>query len=146
MISIQSPEVRKRIDAWQSELRDITKDETVLLVPMVAIDVNLSLEEIAEVVIYATGVEYEELCSKTRKRWITLARHLVCWFGYKRHHISWKDIGQYLGGRDHTSAMHGSDCVKDHLDAHDPATVQLVEKIGQYLEDLKKIKAKGETN
>lgn len=144
MINIQSPEVRARIAGWQSELRDMTKDETVKLVPVVATDINLSLEEIAEVVIYATGVEYEDLCSKSRKRGITLARHLVCWFGYKRHHISWKDIGLYLGGRDHTSAMNGSDCIKDHLDAHDPSTVQLVEKIGQYLKELKKIKAKGE--
>jgi len=138
MISIQSPEVKDRIAGWQSELRAITGDDTVKLIPASHPEINLSLEEIVEVVVYATSVEYNKLCSRNRTRGITLARHLVCWFGYKRHHISWRDIGEYLGGRDHSSAMHGRDCIKNLLDIHDPATVQYVEKIGQYLEELKK--------
>lgn len=146
MISIQSPEVRERIAGWQTELRDMTKDETVKLVPVVASEVNLSLVQIAETVIFVTGIEYHRLCSKSRKREIVLARFLVCYLSYKKNHISWKDIGEYLGGRDHTSAMHGHKAITDFLDAGDSATVRYVEEIGVYLGELKKRIANGETN
>lgn len=144
MISIQSPEVKQRIASWQSELRGITGDETIKLVPTSNPEVILSLEDITEVVVYATGVPYEKICSKTRKRGIVLARHLVCYFAYKKNVISWREIGLYLGGRDHTSAMNGHSNIKDYLETGDKATVQFVGMISQYLEELKIRIAKAE--
>lgn len=140
MLSIQSPEVKTRIASWESELRSMTGDETIKLMPAGLPEQNLTLEEIAEIVMYVTDVEYNQLVGKSRKRHIILARHLVCYFGYKRHVFSWKDVGTYLGNRDHTTAMAGRNSIQDLLDAGDLATVNAVSQVGTYLSEVKKRK------
>lgn len=142
MLSIQGPEVKTRIASWESELRSMTGDDTVKLLPAGLPEQNLTLEEIAEIVMHVTGVEYTKLVGKSRKRHIILARHLVCYYGYKRHVFSWKDVGVYLGNRDHTTAMAGKASIQDLLDAGDLATVNAVSQVSTYLEEVKKRKGR----
>ncbi|QHL90681.1 hypothetical protein GVO57_07340 [Sphingomonas changnyeongensis] len=53
----------------------------------------------------ATGVPAAKLVGAGRDRTTARARHLVCWVARKAHAISLQDIGQALGGRDHTTII-----------------------------------------
>lgn len=137
MISIQSPEVRERIAGWQSELRKMTKDETVQLHATRKSEVRLTLEQVGEIVLHVTGIPYEELQVPNRKRTIAHTRQLIAYFARNVCGTSWRVIGEYIGGKDHTTAMHGYKCISDLLETENPATITAVSKINLYLDEVR---------
>lgn len=74
-------------------------------------------------------IDWEQLTLKTRKRDIVLARQLYCWFAYSWVKINYKAIGEIVGGRDHTTAIHSCQTVKDLLDIKDPKMTHYHQRI-----------------
>lgn len=137
-MSIQSAEVKQRIAGWQSELREMTKDETVKLYAAKTEDVSLSIEQIGEIVLHVTGVSYKQVIAPSRSRNIVQSRHLIAYFARNVCGTSWRLIGEYIGGRDHTTAMHGHKSISDLLECGDQATITSVTQINVYLEEVRK--------
>lgn len=75
----------------------------------------------------------EVLASKTRKREITLFRHLFCYFMSKRSHHSLSAIGSFIGNRDHTTVIHSVRTVEDLLSIHDPIITEIRDNIRSLL-------------
>lgn len=137
MITIQSPEIQERVAGWETELKAITNDDTIRLMVTREPDISFTLEEIAKVVMHVTGVPYEKVVSKIRRRNLVQTRHLISYYARKVSNVQWLVIGHYLGGRDHTTAIHGYNAVVDLLDCGDAWTVKAVGMINQYLEEIK---------
>lgn len=79
----------------------------------------LSIENITKIVTAHTGVLKEEITSPIRKRDLTYVRH-ICMFLSKRYiDTSLKDIGEYFGGRDHTTVIHAHTAIKDSMDTNE---------------------------
>lgn len=60
----------------------------------------------------------EELCGKSRKKEIVQPRQIAMYLLRKENNASFPTIGEYFGGRDHTTAMHACDKIEKMLE-HD---------------------------
>ena len=56
-----------------------------------------------------------DLCSKSRNKHITFTRHIAMYFMKQLTDKSLRDIGHFLGGRDHTTVVHALDKIERHV-------------------------------
>jgi chromosomal replication initiator protein len=74
--------------------------------------------------------ELAQLCSKDRNKDIAFARHMAMYLMKKLTNKSFREIGDFLGGRDHTTVMHALDKIEKHLQK-DEEFSRTVKKIEQ---------------
>lgn len=72
------------------------------------------------------GVTHEVLKKKNRLRERVIARHLICYFLRKYTNTTLFDVGQLIGGRDHTTVIHGVRTVTDFLHIKDGEFLKMV--------------------
>lgn len=65
-----------------------------------------------------TGVSVKDLCGHSRKRPIARARQLAMW-QLRRQGIPLTAIGAILGGRDHTTVIHGIKTINRLMEKQD---------------------------
>jgi len=68
---------------------------------------------IAEAIEKVTGVSITMLAHKTRRLPVALARHIYCYQMRDKTTLSLKEIGQTLGGRDHTTVLNSVNVYHD---------------------------------
>lgn len=56
-----------------------------------------------------------DLCGNSRKKELVTARHITAYLLLTQIDIPLKEVGQFLGGRDHTSIMHARDKVSSDM-------------------------------
>ncbi len=74
------------------------------------------------------GVKTGDLCGKGRQKEIVLARHITAYLLLTEIKLPLKQVGQILGGRDHTSIMHARDKIHTQLSTNPPVR-QLINQI-----------------
>jgi chromosomal replication initiator protein len=79
---------------------------------------KLSLESILESSAAYFGVSVEELTGRNRSARIALQRQIVMYVMREETEASLPQIGQALGGRDHTTIMHGCEKVAAEMDGN----------------------------
>lgn len=67
----------------------------------------MSLDTLARRICRVFGVSRTELLSERRGKQIVFARHAFCYWAVRRSVRSMPQIGRWLGGRDHTTILHG---------------------------------------
>jgi chromosomal replication initiator protein len=75
--------------------------------------------EIVEQVAEDFGVTVERILGRERSRQVTLPRQVAMYLLREEANISLPQIGETLGGRDHTTVMYGCDKVSDMLERDD---------------------------
>jgi chromosomal replication initiator protein len=80
---------------------------------------NLEPEQIVQAVAEAFDLSLERLLGRDRAREVALPRQIAMYLLRKETSISLPQIGQVLGGRDHTTIMYGCDKVTDLLERDD---------------------------
>lgn len=55
----------------------------------------------------AYGVTVEQICGPSRKRAVAWPRQELMWVLYKTGRYSMPQIARFIGGRDHTTVLHG---------------------------------------
>lgn len=88
---------------------------------------KLTLETILEVAASYFGIPTAELVGRNRSARVALARHIIMFVMREELGASLPQIGQILGGRDHTTVMHGCEKVASQLSG-DP---ELARTIGE---------------
>jgi len=137
MIPITDLSVRQMIQTWETELRQFTGIQAVSLTATYPQPFAISLEEMAEVICHVTQVPFQSLKSKNRKRPIVLGRHLLCYHGRQTCRVTYREIGDFIGGRDHTTAIHGEQTIKDLMATNDADVIRAMTKINVYLGELR---------
>jgi chromosomal replication initiator protein len=66
------------------------------------------------------GVSVEELQGKSRQKAIVAPRHLAMYLLREDARLSYPQIGVLLGGRDHTSVLHGCDKISQQIAKNEP--------------------------
>lgn len=94
------------------------------------IDTEVSIDYLQKVVSEHYNVSLEDLKSKTRKKEVVIARHVAMYLAKQYTNHSLKSIGQYCGGRDHSTVIHALQSVNDMLTT--------VPRFKSSLEDLKR--------
>ncbi|MGB9521246.1 MAG: chromosomal replication initiator protein DnaA [Anaerolineales bacterium] len=79
------------------------------------IDPQTVIQKVAE----TFGVTIERLLSTERSREVALPRQIAMYLLHKDANMSLPQIGNALGGRDHTTVLYGCEKVKDLLEADD---------------------------
>jgi chromosomal replication initiator protein len=75
----------------------------------------VDFESIVKVVNKNYGSTMAELCSKTRNKHVTFTRHVAMYFMKQLTEKSLRDIGHFLGGRDHTTVVHALDKIERQI-------------------------------
>ncbi len=88
---------------------------------------KLTLDSILESAAAYFGISAEELIGRNRSARIALQRQLVMYIMREETDASLPQIGQALGGRDHTTIIHGCDKVSTELDGNQDLNRQLNE-------------------
>lgn len=73
-------------------------------------------------------INWERIKSKSRKREICYPREICYYILYKYTTLSANSIGKMIGGRDHTSVLHGKNRLKDLMDT-EPAVRHEVKEL-----------------
>ena len=79
------------------------------LVEVAARQPSLTLEQVIEVVAGHFGMDVKALTGRSRAREVALPRQVAMFLARRETSASLPQIGQALGGRDHTTVMHGCD-------------------------------------
>lgn len=79
------------------------------------IDSEMSLEYLYKVVTEHFNIPLESIKSKTRKKEIVIARQVAMYVAKQYTNYSLKSIGEYCGGRDHSTVIHAIQSVNDML-------------------------------
>lgn len=83
---------------------------------------------ITEAIEKVTGVPRSMLAHKTRRLPVALARHIYCYQMRDKTTLSLKEIGQTLGGRDHTTVLNSVN-VYHNLNETDDSFFELSNRI-----------------
>ena len=75
----------------------------------------------------AFGISVDQILARDRSRQIALPRQYAMYLLREETPISLSQIGEVLGGRDHTTVMYGCDKVADLLESDDRLRRQVVD-------------------
>lgn len=81
---------------------------------------RLFIEDVVDLVCEHFDIPIALIKGKAQRTTIADARHTVCYLCAMNCDVSLGDIGRYLGGRDHTTIMHGRDKIRAFLKNNDP--------------------------
>jgi chromosomal replication initiator protein len=89
------------------------------LIDLVPDPKSLEPEQIIQTVAQAFGITQELMLARDRSRKVALPRQVAMYLLREEAQISLPQIGEVLGGRDHTTVMYGCDKIADLLDQDD---------------------------
>jgi chromosomal replication initiator protein len=84
-------------------------------------------DEIIRKVAETFGISIEQILGRDRSRYIALPRQIAMYILRQEANISLPQIGEALGGRDHTTIMYGCDKVADLLERDDRIRRQVLD-------------------
>jgi chromosomal replication initiator protein len=84
-------------------------------------------DEVVRKVADVFGVTIERMLGRDRSREVALPRQIAMFLMREEANISLPQIGEALGGRDHTTVMYGCEKIADLLERDDRLRRQVVE-------------------
>lgn len=78
------------------------------------------------------NIKMSELTGPRRKRELVIPRQITMYLLYEECHIPYESIGRILGGRDHTTILHGVEKIRQNLQ-RDSETQRMVMEVKQAL-------------
>ncbi len=99
-------------------------------------DVEVNVDYLQKAVAQHYKVAQEQLKSKSRKREVVIARQTAMYLSKQHTHHSLKSIGNYFGGRDHTTVVHAVRTINNLLDT-DNTFRRSFESLQQKIKNLK---------
>lgn len=79
----------------------------------------MDLEYVIQIVADYFNVDVEELCGPSRRKHIAHARQVAMYLGREETDSSLAQIGEVLGGRDHSTILYGHDKVEEEIEVND---------------------------
>jgi len=95
---------------------------------LVSADSKLTPRHIISLCAKHFNLKTSELCGNSRKKELVFARHLTAYLLLNETNLPLKEVGHYLGGRDHTSIMHARDKIQSDISTN-PQLRQLINQI-----------------
>jgi len=88
---------------------------------------DVQADEVIHTVADTFGVPMERMLGRDRSREVALPRQIAMYLLREEAHISLPQIGEALGGRDHTTVIYGCDKISDLLERDDRLRRQVIE-------------------
>ncbi|MGD8456765.1 MAG: chromosomal replication initiator protein DnaA [Anaerolineales bacterium] len=118
-----------RIVAY-ADLRDIPMTVDIIdiaLADMLPRRREVDPDQVVQMVAEAFGITVDQITARNRARQVALPRQIAMYLLREEAKISLPQIGEVLGGRDHTTVMYGCDKVADLLEQDDRLRRQVVD-------------------
>lgn len=80
-------------------------------------------------VVRESGISKELVFSKSRKRTVTLVRHMIIWLARRNDLATLKTIAEWLGGMDHSTVIHAVGNIDAMIETRYLPAILLKEKI-----------------
>ena len=84
-------------------------------------------DEIVQRVADTYGISMDSMTGRDRSRRVALPRQIAMYLLREEANISLPQIGEVLGGRDHTTVMYGCEKITDMLERDDQLRRQVIE-------------------
>ena len=78
-------------------------------------EISFGIEQIARTTAIHFRIPLADLKSRSRSKDIVHARHVAMYLSRKKVHCTQQEIGQYFGGRDHTSVLHACEKTQENI-------------------------------
>jgi chromosomal replication initiator protein len=88
---------------------------------------NLETTHVIEAVASVFGITREDLCGRSRTRDVVLPRQVAMYLMREEANVSLPQIGEVLGGRDHTTVMYACEKVADMIERDDRLRRQVIQ-------------------
>ena len=88
---------------------------------------RISKDEILEIIAEECCIKVSDIANKTRKREVINGRFIFCGIMKEHFGYSLKKIGEFVGGRDHTTVIHSYEKVKAELKTDTILTQEVTE-------------------
>jgi len=88
---------------------------------------SLAPRQVIEIVASAFGVTFEQMIGRDRSREVALPRQVAMYLLREAVNVSLPQIGEALGGRDHTTVMYACEKVADLIESDDRLRRQVVQ-------------------
>ena len=88
---------------------------------------EVGTETIVREVAHSFGISMEAMLGRDRSRQVALPRQIAMYLLREEAHVSLPQIGEVLGGRDHTTVMYGCDKIADMLERDDRLRRQVID-------------------
>lgn len=85
---------------------------------------------VIEVVAEVCCVTWFDLCSHQRSRALTRMRQLAYYYLHGCADMSKRQVGLFMGGRDHTTIIYGIDCVRNCAHRYEPELTNIAIRLG----------------
>lgn len=128
-MTLMHPEVKKVIREAQAQVRIMTGNKSVILIPQSSDYVILEYNHLCDLICGVTGIEYKDAVRKNRSTRQRRTRQLITYFAYHHCRLTYKHIGELLGGRHHTTMISSITVIKDLIHSNDSMVCGLVNEI-----------------
>jgi len=133
-LHVTHPTVRKVIAECEQEVRKLTGNPG-FAITFVDYVLTLEFEQIANEVIKVTRVSMDDVLSHSRKIELVTTRQLISFYARRLTKATYSEIGQKLGGRDHTTIISNIRRITDLLEGGDKRMSELVKKLNRRLKE-----------
>ncbi|MBU1026799.1 MAG: chromosomal replication initiator protein DnaA [Candidatus Margulisbacteria bacterium] len=110
------------IELTKQVLKDLLKEPKKLI----------TVDFIQRCVVEEFGLSLQDLKTKRRNKQIVLPRQVAMYLSRELTELSLPEIGEYFGGRDHTTVLHSYNKIKEELNK-DPGLKERVERVIQVI-------------
>jgi chromosomal replication initiation ATPase DnaA len=132
-MTLNHPTIQKKLQAWQTELRMMTGNESMELYAIEE-SPKRSLADVQQAIAEATEIDLSRVMKRTRKSEIVEARQLLCYCMRRMCKMKYSAIG-YFFDLDHSTIIHSENEVIERLRKGDPDTVQVLKKVQKFFEE-----------
>jgi len=95
---------------------DLTQARKILENIINNLEKEVNIDRIQQSVSRYFSISVDDLKDKTRRKEVATARQVAMYFAKEYTDYSLKQIGQYFGGRDHSTVIHAVQCVHNLID------------------------------
>ncbi len=111
---------------------DLSLAKQILQNIITDIEEEIDIEMIGETVSDYFSVPADQLKAKTRKKEIVIARQVAMYFAKEYTDFSLKSIGEYFGGRDHSTVIHAIQAVNELIETNKNFKTSIQELQGKF--------------
>ncbi|KKP82505.1 MAG: Chromosomal replication initiator protein DnaA [Candidatus Moranbacteria bacterium GW2011_GWF1_35_5] len=108
IVDISKPEYESKVSDVKTLLKNNSRQQK-----------SLSIKDIVRIIAEFYNVEEKHLYEKTRKREVVKPRQIAMYILRENYNSSYPQIGEKLGGRDHTTVMHACEKIKEDIKKSD---------------------------
>lgn len=133
-MTLTHPTIKKIISDAQLQIRELTGNNSIILLTTCLDDVSAEFNELVEIICSVTGVDFDTATQKCRNMKERRTRQLIAYYAYSCCNMTNKLIGEKLGGKHHTTILSARAKIQDLIESNDAEVCRYVKRVNELLQ------------